>query len=47
MSIELNDDMKNISDELEEIRKFEHSTEVDGFVSISALCGPYLTLICC
>ncbi len=37
----------NIAEEIKEIKKFENNTEVEGFVSITALCSEFLTIICC
>lgn len=37
----------SIIGELEEIRKFESNTELEEFVSLSELCTPLLTILCC
>lgn len=47
MNLEFNEDMANVAAELNEIRKFEKTSEVEEFVSITALCSALLSLVCC
>lgn len=47
MEIELYSKAGNVVEELEEIKKFENSDELDAFVSITHGCTDVLSIICC
>lgn len=47
MELELYSNAGNVVEELEEIKKFEKSDELDAFNSITPVCTEVLSIICC
>lgn len=47
MELELYTTAGNVIEELEEIKKFENSDELDAFNSITPVCTELFSIICC